>query len=92
MPVQKQVGSTLTVDHMIPSSSADPPPISSRGSGRSTDHSPIRAVVRRRAERDRKKQRRYDHGAASNVDAIQDGGGPSINPASAFCILRRRRA
>lgn len=68
MPGQKQVGSTLTVDHMISSSSADVPPTSSRGSGRSTDHSPVRAVVRRRAERDRKKQHSYDHGAASNVE------------------------
>ena len=61
---QHRVGANLAVDHGI-SSSADLLPMSSYGNGKSSDHSPVRAVLRRRADL-REKQPSHDGGTASN--------------------------
>jgi len=63
---QHQIGSKLNTYHGL-SSSADPLPTSSYGSGKSSDHSPVRAALRRRADRDREKQ--LDDRAAPKPDA-----------------------
>lgn len=63
---EQQIGSKLNTYHGL-SSSADPLPTSSYGSGKSSDHSPVRAALRRRADRDREKQ--LDDRAAPKPDA-----------------------